>query len=59
MSRPFTEITLQSILELLAYLRANGFRTYIVSGDGVGFLRPWAQRVYANQFILSAVHATS
>ena len=34
------------MLELLAYLRANGFKTYIVSGGGVEFMRPWAQRVY-------------
>ena len=34
------------MLELLAYLRANGFKTYIVSGGGVEFMRPWAERVY-------------
>ncbi|HTQ96716.1 MAG TPA: HAD family hydrolase, partial [Candidatus Acidoferrum sp.] len=44
--RLFTEMTFQPMLELLAYLRANGFRTYIVSGGGVEFMRPWAQRVY-------------
>jgi hypothetical protein len=32
--------------ELLAYLRANGFKTYIVSGGGVEFMRPWTERVY-------------
>ena len=32
--------------ELLAYLRANGFKTFIVSGGGVEFMRPWAERVY-------------
>jgi len=44
--RLFTEMTFQPMLELLAYLRANGFKTYIVSGGGVEFMRPWAQRVY-------------
>ena len=36
----------QPMLELLAYLRANGFKTFIVSGGGVEFMRPWAERVY-------------
>jgi len=44
--RLFTEMTFQPMLDLLTYLRANGFRTYIVSGGGVEFMRPWAQRVY-------------
>jgi hypothetical protein len=44
--RPYTELVYQPMLELLAYLRANGFRTYIVSGGGVDFMRPWAGRVY-------------
>jgi phosphoserine phosphatase len=34
------------MLELLAYLRANGFKTYIVSGGGQEFMRPWAEKVY-------------
>jgi hypothetical protein len=34
------------MLELLGYLRANGFKTYIVSGGGIEFMRPWAERVY-------------
>jgi hypothetical protein len=34
------------MLELLAYLRANGFKTYIVSGGGIEFMRPWTERVY-------------
>jgi hypothetical protein len=34
------------MLEVLAYLRANGFRTYVVSGGGIEFMRPWAERVY-------------
>jgi phosphoserine phosphatase len=44
--RPYTEVVYQPMLELLAYLRANGFRTYIVSGGGIEFMRPWAERVY-------------
>ena len=39
--RPYTEIVYQPMLELLTYLRANGFKTYIVSGGGVEFMRPW------------------
>jgi hypothetical protein len=34
------------MLELLTYLRANGFKTFIVSGGGIEFMRPWAERVY-------------
>jgi hypothetical protein len=41
-----TEMTYQPMLELLAYLRANGFKTFIVSGGGIEFMRPWAERVY-------------
>jgi len=44
--RPYTEVVYQPMLELLAYLRANGFKTFIVSGGGVEFMRPWAQAVY-------------
>ena len=44
--RPYTEMVYQPMLELLTYLRANGFKTYIVSGGGVGFMRPWAEKVY-------------
>ena len=36
----------QPMLEVLAYLRANGFKTFIVSGGGVEFMRPWAEKVY-------------
>ncbi|HTT20320.1 MAG TPA: haloacid dehalogenase-like hydrolase [Candidatus Sulfotelmatobacter sp.] len=42
----FTEMTYQPMHELLAYLRANGFKTFIVSGGGVEFMRPWAEQVY-------------
>jgi phosphoserine phosphatase len=44
--RPYTEMVYQPMLELLAYLRASGFATWIVSGGGVEFLRPWTERVY-------------
>ena len=42
----FTDMVYQPMLELLAYLRANGFKTYIVSGGGIEFMRPWAEKVY-------------
>jgi len=45
-SRPFTDLVYKPMLELLAYLRENGFKTYIVSGGGVEFMRPWTERVY-------------
>ena len=44
--RPFAEMVYQPMLELLAYLRANGFKTFIVSGGGIEFMRPWTERVY-------------
>jgi hypothetical protein len=44
--RLFTEMVYQPMLELLDYLRANGFKTWIVSGGGVEFMRPWAEAVY-------------
>jgi phosphoserine phosphatase len=45
-SRPFTEMVYQPMLELLTYLRTNGFKTFIVSGGGIEFMRPWANEVY-------------
>ena len=42
----YTDLVYQPMLEVLAYLRANGFRTYIVSGGGIEFMRVFAQRVY-------------
>ena len=42
----FTEMVYQPMLELLDYLRANDFKTFIVSGGGVEFMRPWAEQVY-------------
>lgn len=44
--RPYTELVYQPMLELLEYLRANGFSTYIVSGGGIAFMRPWTEDVY-------------
>lgn len=44
--RPYTELVYQPMIELLAYLRANGFKTFIVSGGGVEFMRRFAERVY-------------
>ncbi len=44
--RPLTECVYQPMVELLAYLRANGFKTFIVSGGGIEFMRPWTEKVY-------------
>jgi hypothetical protein len=42
----YTEMVYQPMLEVLQYLRASGFKTYIVSGGGIEFMRPWTERVY-------------
>jgi phosphoserine phosphatase len=44
--RPYTDMIYRPMLELLRFLRRHGFATYIVSGGGIEFMRPWAQRVY-------------
>ena len=44
--RPYTETVYQPMLELLAYLRASGFKTFIVSGGGIEFIRPWTEGAY-------------
>ena len=44
--RPYIDLVYQPMLELLSYLRANGFKTYIVSGGGIDFMRPWTEKVY-------------
>jgi phosphoserine phosphatase len=44
--QPYTNMVYQPMLELLTYLRANGFKTYIVSGGGVDFMRPWTEKIY-------------
>ncbi|WP_456865828.1 HAD family hydrolase [Galbibacter sp. BG1] len=54
----FTEMVFQPMLELLQYLRDNDFKTFIVSGGGIEFMRPWAEEVYGipkNQVIGSSV----
>ncbi len=42
----YTEMVYQPMLEVLSYLRANGFKTFIVSGGGIEFMRPWTEKVY-------------
>ena len=44
--RLYTRMIYQPMLEVLAYLRASGFKTFIVSGGGVEFMRPWVEQVY-------------
>ncbi len=59
--RPYTEMVYQPMLELLAYLRANGFKTFIVSGGGIEFMRPWTEQVYGippEQVIGSSIKTT-
>ena len=59
--RLYTAMVYQPMLELLAYLRSNGFRTFIVSGGGVEFMRPWADRVYGippEQVVGSSIKTT-
>jgi phosphoglycolate phosphatase-like HAD superfamily hydrolase len=46
LKRPYTELVYAPMQELLAYLRANGFKTFIVSGGSVEFMRPWAEQAY-------------
>jgi hypothetical protein len=45
-NKPYDQLTYQPMQELLAYLRANGFKTFIVSGGGADFMRVWGERVY-------------
>ncbi len=44
--QPYTACVYQPMVELLVYLRGNGFKTFIVSGGGIEFMRPWAEQVY-------------
>ena len=44
--RPYTDLVYQPMVELLAYLRANGYKTFIVSGGGIEFMRSWTEKVY-------------
>jgi phosphoserine phosphatase len=45
-NRLYTDMVYQPMLELLAYLRTNGFKTFIVSGGGIEFMRPWTEEIY-------------
>jgi hypothetical protein len=45
-NRPYTDLVYQPMIEILAYLNHNGFKTFIVSGGSIDFMRPWVQRVY-------------
>ncbi len=45
-NRPYTDLIYQPMLELLTFLRANSFKTFIVSGGGIEFMRPWTERTY-------------
>jgi hypothetical protein len=59
--RLYTEMVYQPMLELLEYLRANGFKTFIVSGGGIEFMRPWVEAVYGippEQVIGSSIKVT-
>ena len=44
--RPYTDLVYQPMLELLTYLRAHSFKTFVVSGGGIEFMRPWVEGVY-------------
>jgi hypothetical protein len=44
--RPLLEMTFQPMVDLLTYLRENGFKTFIVSGGGIDFMRPWTEKAY-------------
>jgi phosphoglycolate phosphatase-like HAD superfamily hydrolase len=46
LDRPYTELVYRPMIELLEYLRGNGFKTFIVSGGGIEFMRPWVEHVY-------------
>jgi phosphoglycolate phosphatase-like HAD superfamily hydrolase len=59
--RPYTDLVYLPMQELLAYLRENGFKTFIVSGGSVEFMRPWAEKAYgipAEQIIGSQQEVT-
>lgn len=58
--KPFTDMVYLPMLELLAYMRANGFKTFIVSGGGIEFMRPWTEKIYGippEQVVGSAIKA--
>jgi hypothetical protein len=45
-NRPFTDLVYQPMLELILYLQDNNFKTFIVSGGGIEFMRPWVEDIY-------------
>ncbi len=45
-NRPYTDLVYLPMLELTSYLRAQGFKTFIVSGGGIEFMRPWTEKIY-------------
>ncbi len=59
--RPYTELTYQPMIELLKYLRANGYRTYIVTGGGQDFVRVYSEEVYGipNEQVVGTDGSTS
>ena len=60
-NKPYTHLVYQPMLELLDYLRANDFKTFIVSGGGIDFMRPWVEHVYGipkDQVIGSTIKTT-
>ncbi len=46
LKKPYTELVFKPMLELLDYLRAHDFKTFIISGGGIEFMRPWTEEVY-------------
>ncbi len=44
--QPYDQMVYQPMVELLGYLRGNGFKTFIVSGGGIEFMRAWAEKAY-------------
>jgi len=60
-NRPYTDLVYQPMLELLTYLRANGFKTFIVSGGGIEFVRAFSEKVYGvppEQVVGSSIKTT-
>jgi len=58
--KPYNALVYQPMLELLDYLRANGFTTFIVSGGGIDFMRPWVEETYGippHQVVGSSIKA--
>ncbi|MCO5725403.1 HAD family hydrolase [Robiginitalea marina] len=58
--QPYNTLVYQPMLELLDYLRDNGFTTFIVSGGGIDFMRPWTEEVYGippHQVVGSSIKA--